>query len=108
MADAAAQYKKQDGTVSVSADGKTVAWKSASGALPPLSIAIADIASRSTRVYALPKKVSSQLTCTQICSKPLRPPPKLLSRLLSRNHRRKPVTTPLPSPPLPLVMTSKL
>ncbi|KNG44801.1 rna polymerase ii transcription factor [Stemphylium lycopersici] len=44
MADAAAQYKKQDGTVSISADGKTVAWKSASGALPPLSIAIADIA----------------------------------------------------------------
>ncbi|KAJ6283186.1 hypothetical protein J3E71DRAFT_214748 [Bipolaris maydis] len=44
MADAAAQYKKQDGTVSVSADGKTVAWRSAGGALPPLSIAIADIA----------------------------------------------------------------
>ncbi|USP81733.1 General transcription and DNA repair factor IIH subunit tcf-29 [Curvularia clavata] len=44
MADAAAQYKKQDGIVSVSADGKTVAWKSATGALPPLSIAIADIA----------------------------------------------------------------
>ncbi|KAJ4371185.1 RNA polymerase II transcription factor B subunit 1 [Neocucurbitaria cava] len=44
MTDAAAQYKKQNGTVSVSADGKTVAWKSASGALPPLSIAIADIA----------------------------------------------------------------
>ncbi|CAA9956489.1 RNA polymerase II transcription factor [Pyrenophora teres f. maculata] len=43
MTDAAAQYKKQDGIVSVSADGKTVAWKSASGALPPLSIAIADI-----------------------------------------------------------------
>ena len=48
MADAAAQYKKQDGTVSISADGKTVAWKSASGALPPLSIAIADIGSMST------------------------------------------------------------
>lgn len=48
MTDAAAQYKKQDGIVSVSADGKTVAWKSASGALPPLSIAIADIGSMST------------------------------------------------------------
>jgi len=48
MADAAAQYKKQDGTVSVSADGKIVAWKSGSGALPPLSIAIADIGSMPT------------------------------------------------------------
>lgn len=46
MTDAAAQYKKQDGTVAVSADGKSVAWKSANGALPPLAIAIADIASR--------------------------------------------------------------
>jgi transcription initiation factor TFIIH subunit 1 len=45
MTDAAAQYKKQDGTVSVSADGKNVSWKSASGAIPPLSIAIADIGS---------------------------------------------------------------
>ncbi|OAL53965.1 RNA polymerase II transcription factor-like protein [Pyrenochaeta sp. DS3sAY3a] len=44
MTDAAAQYKKQDGTVAVSADGKSVAWKSANGALPPLAIAIADIA----------------------------------------------------------------
>ncbi|KAL6712194.1 RNA polymerase II transcription factor B subunit 1 [Coniothyrium glycines] len=44
MTTAAAQYKKQDGTVSVSADGKTVSWKSASGAPPALSIAIADIA----------------------------------------------------------------
>jgi len=47
MADAAAQYKKQDGRVSVSADGKTVSWKPAGGALPPLSIAIADIGSMS-------------------------------------------------------------
>ena len=45
MTDAAAQYKKQDGVVTVSADGKTVSWKSASGAAP-LSIAIADIGSR--------------------------------------------------------------
>ncbi|KAH7350492.1 RNA polymerase II transcription factor-like protein [Pyrenochaeta sp. MPI-SDFR-AT-0127] len=44
MADAAAQYKKQDGTISVSADGKTVSWASASGALPALSIAISHIA----------------------------------------------------------------
>ncbi|KAL5115866.1 RNA polymerase II transcription factor B subunit 1 [Pleosporales sp. CAS-2024a] len=43
MSTAAAQYKKQDGTVSVSADGKTVSWKSASGTAPPLSITIADI-----------------------------------------------------------------
>jgi transcription initiation factor TFIIH subunit 1 len=45
MSSAAAQYKKQDGTVSVSADGKTVSWKSAGGAVPPLSITIADIGS---------------------------------------------------------------
>jgi hypothetical protein len=47
MADAAAQYKKQDGRVAVSADGQTVSFKSTSGALPPLSIAIADIGSMS-------------------------------------------------------------
>lgn len=63
MTDAAAQYKKQDGTVSVSADGKTVAWKSASGALPPLSIAIADIASTSIHADILLTKTSKQLTC---------------------------------------------
>lgn len=53
MADAAAQYKKQDGRVSVSADGKTVSWKSsaASNAHPPLSIAIADIGSTSWFPY---------------------------------------------------------
>jgi transcription initiation factor TFIIH subunit 1 len=45
MSSAAAQYKKQDGTVTVSTDGKTVSWKSASGAVPPLSIVIADIGS---------------------------------------------------------------
>ncbi|KAH7083233.1 hypothetical protein BKA63DRAFT_404291 [Paraphoma chrysanthemicola] len=43
MSSAAAQYKKQDGTVTVSADGTTVSWKSVSGAAPPLSINIADI-----------------------------------------------------------------
>ncbi|KAI4685835.1 uncharacterized protein J4E88_003672 [Alternaria novae-zelandiae] len=46
MADAAAQYKKDNGRVAVSADGKTVSWKSISGAAnapAPWSIAIADI-----------------------------------------------------------------
>jgi len=45
MSTAAASYKKQDGAVSVSADGKTVSWKSNTGAIPPLSITIADIGS---------------------------------------------------------------
>lgn len=45
MTDAAAQYKKKAGTVLVSTDGKTVSWKAASGDVPPLSIAIADIGS---------------------------------------------------------------
>jgi transcription initiation factor TFIIH subunit 1 len=45
MSTAAASYKKQDGTVSVSADGKTVSWKPTGGAVPPLSITIADIGS---------------------------------------------------------------
>jgi transcription initiation factor TFIIH subunit 1 len=49
MSSAAAQYKKQDGTVTVSADGKTVSWKSASGAVPPLSIVIAEIGSMRPR-----------------------------------------------------------
>jgi hypothetical protein len=48
MADAAASYKKQDGTVSVSADGRMVSWKSASGAVP-LSIATAAIGSMTLR-----------------------------------------------------------
>ncbi|KAF2830644.1 RNA polymerase II transcription factor-like protein [Ophiobolus disseminans] len=43
MSTAAASYRKQDGTVSVSADGKAVSWTSSSGAIPPLSIIIADI-----------------------------------------------------------------
>jgi hypothetical protein len=47
MADVTASYKKQDGSVSVSADGKTVSWKPASGAGPPVSIAIANIGSMS-------------------------------------------------------------
>jgi transcription initiation factor TFIIH subunit 1 len=45
MSTTAAQYKKHDGAVSVSADGKTVSWKSASGAIPPLALTIADIGS---------------------------------------------------------------
>ncbi|KAH8725136.1 hypothetical protein GQ44DRAFT_739917 [Phaeosphaeriaceae sp. PMI808] len=43
MSSAAAQYKKQDGTISVSLDGKTVSWASATGASPSLSITIVDI-----------------------------------------------------------------
>ncbi|KAF1352707.1 hypothetical protein EJ07DRAFT_136668 [Lizonia empirigonia] len=43
MSNAAAQYKKKDGTLSVSADGKTVSWEAVGGVLPPLAIAIADI-----------------------------------------------------------------
>jgi transcription initiation factor TFIIH subunit 1 len=43
LTDAAAQYKKQDGTIAVAADGKTVSWTSAAGAGAPLAIAIADI-----------------------------------------------------------------
>ncbi|KAF2786813.1 hypothetical protein K505DRAFT_380013 [Melanomma pulvis-pyrius CBS 109.77] len=42
MSDAAAQYKKQDGTLSVSSDGRFVSWKSASGASPAVTIVIAD------------------------------------------------------------------
>jgi transcription initiation factor TFIIH subunit 1 len=52
MSSAAAQYKKQDGTVAVSADGKTVSWKSASGAVPPLSIVIAEIGSMRQRPHS--------------------------------------------------------
>ncbi|KAF3006527.1 RNA polymerase II transcription factor B subunit 1 [Curvularia kusanoi] len=43
MSSAAAQYKKKDGTISVSGDGKTVSWEAAGGVLPSLAIAIADI-----------------------------------------------------------------
>ncbi|KZM28528.1 RNA polymerase II transcription factor B subunit 1 [Ascochyta rabiei] len=43
MSVAAALYKKKDGTLSVSPDGKTVSWEAVGGVLPPLAIAIADI-----------------------------------------------------------------
>lgn len=46
MSSAAAQYKKKDGTLSVSADGKTVSWEAVGGVLPPLAVAIADIGSK--------------------------------------------------------------
>lgn len=51
MSNAAAQYKKKDGTLSVSADGKTVSWESVGGVLPPLTIAIAEIGSMSRSPY---------------------------------------------------------
>ncbi|KAJ4991903.1 TFIIH p62 subunit domain-containing protein [Stagonosporopsis vannaccii] len=43
MSSAAAQYKKKDGSLSVSTDGKTVLWEAVGGQLPPLAIVIADI-----------------------------------------------------------------
>ncbi|KAF2739774.1 RNA polymerase II transcription factor [Polyplosphaeria fusca] len=43
MSEASAQYKKQDGKLLLSTDGKTVSWKSARDAGSSLSIAIADI-----------------------------------------------------------------
>lgn len=48
MSSAAAQYKKKNGTLSVSADGKTVSWE---GEGPGLAIAIADIGSKSAASY---------------------------------------------------------
>jgi transcription initiation factor TFIIH subunit 1 len=48
MSSAAAQYKKKNGALSVSADGKTVSWE---GDGPGLAIAIADIGSRLTASY---------------------------------------------------------
>jgi transcription initiation factor TFIIH subunit 1 len=48
MSSAAAQYKKKNGTLSVSADGKTVSWE---GEGPGLAIAIADIGSRWAASY---------------------------------------------------------
>ncbi|KAF2874562.1 RNA polymerase II transcription factor-like protein [Massariosphaeria phaeospora] len=43
MSEASAQYKKQDGTLSISADGGTVSWKPNSAATPLVSIAVPDI-----------------------------------------------------------------
>ena len=51
MSSAAAQYKKKDGTLSISRDGKTVSWEAVGGVLPPLAIAIADIQSKSAASY---------------------------------------------------------
>jgi hypothetical protein len=44
MPEAAAQFKKQDGKLAVSADGRTVLWKANSGS-PALDIAVAEISS---------------------------------------------------------------
>ncbi|ORY13052.1 RNA polymerase II transcription factor-like protein [Clohesyomyces aquaticus] len=43
MSEASAQYKKQDGKISLHSDGQTVSWKSTSGALPPLMIYVGEI-----------------------------------------------------------------
>jgi transcription initiation factor TFIIH subunit 1 len=47
MAEAAAQYKKTDGKLAVSADGQTVTWTANSGN-PALEIAVAEIGSMSS------------------------------------------------------------
>lgn len=44
MSQVAAQYKKQDGTVSISKDGTMVAWQAANGA-QSFSVAIAELES---------------------------------------------------------------
>ena len=77
MSSAAAQYKKKDGTLSVSADGKTVSWEAVGGVLPPLAIAIADIGSKFAASY---KERSKLIAVLQISSKRPPPPRKPLSR----------------------------
>lgn len=47
MSEAAAQYKKQDGKIAVSADGRTVSWKASSGNLA-VDVEVAAITSTST------------------------------------------------------------
>lgn len=49
MSEAAAQYKKQDGKLTVSTDGRTVSWRANSGN-PTVDIAVAGIASTSPRL----------------------------------------------------------
>lgn len=44
MSEAAAQFKKQDGKLAVSADGRTVSWKASSGS-PAVDIAVTEISS---------------------------------------------------------------
>jgi hypothetical protein len=44
MSEAAAQFKKQDGRLAVSTDGRTVSWKASSGS-SVLDIAVAEIGS---------------------------------------------------------------
>ncbi|KAF2116392.1 RNA polymerase II transcription factor-like protein [Lophiotrema nucula] len=43
MSEASAQYKKQDGTLVISIDGRTVSWKHTEGKAPPVSIVISEI-----------------------------------------------------------------
>jgi len=44
MSEAAAQYKKQDGRLAISADGRSVSWKANSGNLT-VDVAVAEITS---------------------------------------------------------------
>ncbi|KAF2264663.1 RNA polymerase II transcription factor-like protein [Lojkania enalia] len=43
MSEASAQYRRQDGTLSLAPEGRTVSWQSSSGAIPGLTIAVSDI-----------------------------------------------------------------
>jgi transcription initiation factor TFIIH subunit 1 len=45
MSEAAAQYKKKDGTVLVAADGRTVSWTPNGGASPTVTIVLAEMIS---------------------------------------------------------------
>jgi hypothetical protein len=46
MAEAAAQYKKKDGKITISVDARTVSWKTSGGG-PSVDIDIADVTSTS-------------------------------------------------------------
>jgi hypothetical protein len=60
MSEAAAQYKKKDGTVSVAVDGRTVSWTPTGGASPTVSIPLAELIS-------MPPSQKPQRTLSQSC-----------------------------------------
>ena len=52
MSQAPAQYKKQDGIISLSEQGaRAVVWKSNSGALPAVTIPVTDITSTCVALF---------------------------------------------------------
>lgn len=111
MPEVAAQYKKQDGRLTVSEDGRTVTWRATSGT-PAVEIAVAEIGSVSPQalgpaLLGTPLQEKMLTIRVQISNRrplPLQKPP---SKSSSRKHPTKPTPTLSPSHQLPRATINK-